>query len=151
MREILAKHRTLESCNGCHRQIDPPGFALESYDAIGGWRDRFRSLGEGEQVSLKVDGRKVRYRLGQPVDAAGEIVSGAKFQNFAEFQKLLLASEDRVTKCVTEKLLTFATGRELGFSDRNEVARIAAGIHTKKRGFRDLIHEVVQSEIFRSK
>ena len=151
VREILAKHRTLESCNGCHRQIDPPGFALESYDVIGGWRDRFRSLGEGEQINLKVEGRKVRYRLGQPVDAAGEIISGAKFQNFAEFQKLLLATEDRVTKCVTEKLLTFATGREMGFSDRNEVTRIAAGIHARKRGFRDLIHEVVQSEIFRSK
>ena len=104
VREILAKHRTLESCNGCHRQIDPPGFALESYDVIGGWRDRFRSLGEGEQVNLKVEGRKVRYRLGQPVDAAGELESGTKFQNFADFQKLLLASEERVTKCVTEKL-----------------------------------------------
>lgn len=151
VREILAKHRTLESCNGCHRQIDPPGFALESYDVIGGWRDRFRSIGEGQYLDQKVEGRKVRYRLGPPVDAAGEIEGGGKFQNFAEFQKLLLASQDRVARCVTEKLLIFATGRELGFSDRNEIARITAVSKTKNHATRELIHLVVQSEIFRAK
>jgi len=151
VREILAKHRTLETCNGCHRQIDPPGFALESYDVIGGWRDRFRSLGEGEQVSLKVEGRKVRYKIGQPVDAAGEIDSRSKFKNFAEFQKLLLASQDRVARCVAERLLIFGTGREMGFSDRNEVTRIATASKSRNHALRDLIHLVVQSEIFRSK
>jgi len=151
VREILEKHRTMESCNGCHRQIDPPGFALESYDVIGGWRGRFRSIGEGERVDLKVEGRNVRYKLGPPVDAAGTLPTGEAFKDFAEFQKLLLATQDRVAKCVTEKLLIFATGREQGFSDRNEVARIAAASKAKQHGLRDLIHEVVQSEIFRSK
>ena len=60
LREQLAKHSEMESCQGCHRVIDPPGFALENYDVIGGWRERFRSLGEGEKVDLKVEGRKVR-------------------------------------------------------------------------------------------
>ena len=151
LRELLDKHRNSETCNGCHRVIDPPGFALESYDVIGGWRERFRSIGEGEQVNLKVEGRKVRYKLGPPVDAAGELANGAKFKDLAEFQKLLLANQDQVAKCVTEKLLTFATGREMGFSDRIEIQRLVAQSKTAKHGMRDLIHAVVQSPIFTTK
>ncbi len=151
LREMLDKHRNMESCNGCHRVIDPPGFALENYDVIGGWRERFRSIGEGERVSLKVEGRNVRYRLGPPVDAKGELPNGEKFANMAEFQNLLLASQDRVARCIAEKLLTFAAGRELGFSDRAEIERLVAESKTRNHAMRDLIHAVVQSDIFRSK
>lgn len=151
MREILDKHRSSESCKGCHRQIDPPGFALESYDVIGGWRERFRSIDQGDFISLKVEGRKVRYRLGPPVDAAGQLATGQAFKDLQEFQKLLLASQDTVVKCVAEKLLIFATGRELGFSDRNEIARIVAASKAQKNGLRDLLHLIVQSPIFLSK
>jgi hypothetical protein len=151
MREILEKHRTLETCNGCHRVIDPPGFALENYDVIGGWRDRFRSLGEGDRVDLRVDGRKVRYRLGPPVDAAGQLPTGEGFKDFTEFQKLLLAAQDRVAECLAEKLLMFATGREMGFSDRPEIARILAESKKRNHGVRDLVHLVVQSPLFLAK
>ena len=151
LRELLDKHRTMESCNGCHQVIDPPGFALENYDVIGGWRERFRSIDKGEQVSLKVEGRKVRYRLGPPVDAAGELSGGAKFANLADFQKLLLAGQDRVARCMIEKLLVFATGRPMGFSDRTEINKIVAASRAKGHAMRDLIHAVVQSDVFRSK
>jgi hypothetical protein len=151
LRELLDKHRNMESCNGCHKAIDPPGFALENYDVIGGWRERFRSIDKGEQVKLTVEGRKVRYRLGPPVDAAGELPTGAKFANLADFQKLLLAGQDRVARCMIEKLLVFATGRPMGFSDRSEIDRIVAASKTKGHAMRDLIHAVVQSEVFRSK
>lgn len=151
LRELLDKHRNSETCNGCHRLIDPPGFALESYDVIGGWRERFRSIDQGEQVKLTVQGRKVRYRLGPPVDAAGELNTGAKFNDMSGFQELLLAGQDRVARCMIEKLLTFATGRAPGFSDRPTIERLVAQSKTKGHGMRDLIHAVVQSEIFRSK
>ncbi len=151
LRELLDKHRNMESCNGCHRMIDPPGFALENYDVIGGWRDRFRSIGEGEKVTLKVEGRNVRYKLGPAVDAAGELTTGAKFSNMSDFQKLLLAGQDRVARCIVEKLLTFATGRAMGFSDRSEIDRLVAQSKAKGHAMRDLIHAVVQSDIFRSK
>ncbi|MCA9204620.1 MAG: DUF1592 domain-containing protein, partial [Planctomycetales bacterium] len=59
LRELLDKHRSLDSCRGCHRAIDPPGFALESFNPIGGWRERFRSLGEGDRVETLVNGGKV--------------------------------------------------------------------------------------------
>lgn len=151
LREILARHRNIESCNSCHRGIDPPGFALENYDVIGGWRERYRSLGVGEQVRLKVEGRNVRYRLGPQVDPAGELESGKKFRNFAGLQKLLLEDQDRVTRSMAEKLLIFGMGRGLGFSDREELARIAVQAKGKQHGMKDLLHLVVQSELFRTK
>ena len=151
LREQLLKHSHLETCNACHRVIDPPGFALESYDVIGGWRERFRSLGEGEKVDLKIEGRKVRYRLGPPVDAAGEMPEGGKFTGFADLQKLLVADQDRVARCIAEKLLVFATGRPMGFSDRAEIDRLVEQTKKKQHAMRDLVHAVVQSGIFRSK
>lgn len=151
LRELLDKHRNSETCNSCHRIIDPPGFALENYDVIGGWRDRFRSIGEGEQVKLTVQGRKVRYRLGPPVDSTGELPSGATFNNLADLQKLLLADQDRIARCVTEKLLAFATGREMTFADRPEIERLVADSKTRQHSLRDLIHAIIQSSIFKTK
>ncbi len=151
LRELLDKHRNMESCNGCHRIIDPPGFALESYDVIGGWRENFRSIDKGKYVDLKVEGRKVRYKIGPPVDAAGELATGAKFANLSDFQQLLLADQERVARCVAEKLLTFATGRAMGFSDRSEIDKLVVQSKAKGHAMRDLIHAVVQSEVFRSK
>ncbi|MEX2025753.1 MAG: DUF1592 domain-containing protein, partial [Pirellulaceae bacterium] len=68
IRDQLAKHRQNAACASCHVQIDPPGFALENFDVIGGWRDHYRSIGSGEPVT--VNGRRVRYKNGPPVDAA---------------------------------------------------------------------------------
>jgi len=71
LRELLDKHRDSVSCQACHRMIDPPGFALECFDPIGTYRERFRSLGEGEKVAAVVHGKKVQYRLGPPVAVGG--------------------------------------------------------------------------------
>ena len=141
LREQLDKHRQLASCNSCHRAIDPPGFALESYDVIGGWREVFR-------VYRKRKG-KIVLNSGPPVDASGETTDGGKFANFADFQKLLLTRPERITHTIAEKLLTFSSGRELGFSDREEVNRIVSQLKTG--GMRDLVELVVASPIFQTK
>ena len=151
LREQLAKHSTMESCHACHRVIDPPGFALENYDVIGGWRDRFRSLGEGERVDLKVEGRRVRYKLGPPVDAAGELSRGEKFGNLADLQQLFLKRQDDVARAIVTKLLTFATGREMAFTDRSEIDKLVAQSKAHGHGMRDLILAVTASNIFASK
>lgn len=151
LREQLEKHRNVESCNGCHRVIDPPGFALESFDPIGGWRERFRSLGEGEKVEADADGRRVQYRLGLPVDAAGAFPDGRSFSGYAEFRDLLAADQSRLSKTLATKLLVFATGREMGFSDRPIIDKIVADTAAKGHGMRDLLHAIVTSEIFRQK
>ena len=151
IREQLQKHRTLESCNGCHRILDPPGFALESYDVIGGFRDHYRSQGAGEALNAEVNGRKVRYKIGPPVDASGEYVGAGFFNTFNEFQSLLLKDQDRITANVAERLLTFASGREMGFSDRPTIAAMVQQLKKQPGGMRDLVLQVVQSDIFLNK
>ncbi|MEO6742394.1 MAG: DUF1588 domain-containing protein, partial [Chthoniobacteraceae bacterium] len=152
IREQLAKHRDSETCAACHRTMDPPGFALESFDVIGGWRDRYRSQEKGDKPNTKVNGRWVwEYKLGPAVDATGELADGRKFQDITEFKKLLLAESDQVLKNVTEKLLTYATGAGIRFADRTEVARLTASVKAKGSGLRTLVHEVVESPLFVNK
>ncbi len=146
IRELLDKHRSTEQCAGCHRQIDPPGFALEEFDVIGGHRSNFRTLGA---AGKPVPGS--RFKMGPKVDSSGELLGGKRFQNFAEFQKLLLSDPDRFATCLTEKLIAFSTGRLVGPADRSEVEKIVRESATRKHAFRDLVHAVVQSELFRTK
>lgn len=151
LRQQLDKHRDSTTCNACHRIIDPPGFAMENYDVIGGWRHRFRTLESGERPPTQINGRRVRYRLGPPVDATGQLPNGQKFTNMPEFQRLLVQQQDQVARCFVEKFLTFATGREMGFSDRDEITRIVESTKPSRHGLRDLLHASLQSDIFRSK
>ena len=153
LRQQLDKHRTMESCNGCHRAIDPPGFALENYDVIGGWRENYRSLGKDFPKPMNVPRgvKNVQWRVGPAVDASGATPDGKTFKDLADYKKLILAQPVRFTRALTEKLAVYGTGRGMGFSDRTELDRVAKDVAAKGNGFRDLIHEVVQSSIFRNK
>ncbi|MCA9082271.1 MAG: DUF1588 domain-containing protein, partial [Planctomycetaceae bacterium] len=151
LRELLDKHRALDSCRACHELIDPPGFALESFNPIGGWRDRYRSLGEGDRVDTEVRGQRVRYKLGPPVDATGQLLDGRRFGGFHEFRDLLAQEHSVLAEALTRKLLTFATGREMGFSDRPEIRVIVTRTAQSEHGVRDLLLEVVDSKVFREK
>jgi Protein of unknown function (DUF1592)/Protein of unknown function (DUF1588)/Protein of unknown function (DUF1585)/Protein of unknown function (DUF1587)/Protein of unknown function (DUF1595)/Planctomycete cytochrome C len=151
VREQLAAHRSVESCALCHAKIDPPGFALESFDVMGGWRDRYRSLGDGDKVNAMFRGRPVDYRLGPRVDASGELASGAKFKGIADFRQLLLASQDQLARNLTSKLLVYATGAGVQFADRAEIESILTRAKPHDYGLRTLIHEIVQSKTFQQK
>jgi hypothetical protein len=153
LRQQLDRHRDVPSCAGCHSKIDPPGFALESFDVVGGWRDWYRSLGAGERVERFVDAHanvRVQYRKGPPVDAKGTTASGQAFDGIRDFKRILLAEPDAIVRCLAGKLLTYALGRGTGFSDRAEVARIAAAAKEKNWGFRTLVHSMVESGVFRA-
>jgi hypothetical protein len=154
LRQQLDKHRNLETCNGCHRVIDPPGFALENYDVTGGWRDRYRAIDPklpkpSEDLTGGV--KNVKWRVGLPVDAAGVTPDGKPFKDLADYKRLLHATPEKFTHALAEKLATYGTGRGMGFSDRAEIDRITKAAVAKGNGFRDLVHEVVQSELFRTK
>lgn len=151
LRELLDRHRDLDSCRNCHAAIDPPGFALECFDPVGGYRDRFRSLGEGDRVDIRVNGRKVRYRLGPPVDASGQLPTGESFAGYRQFRELLVQQERRLAKALLTKLLTFATGHEPGFSDREALERLTDQAAQKEYGIRSMIELVVLSDIFRTR
>ncbi len=149
IREQLAKHRSVESCGICHRKIDPPGFALESFDCIGGWRDNYRVTGNGEAVY--VDGRHMPYHKGKKVDPSDVTEDGQPFQNIDEFRQLLLRDKDQLARALTTKLLTYSTGGAPTKADRPEIEAIVARIRDKGYGLRTLVHEIVQSGIFRNK
>jgi hypothetical protein len=154
LRLQLDKHRDLESCNGCHRVIDPPGFALESFDVIGGWREAYRILAtEPSQNNKNRFGKKKgpQWKPGLPVDATGVTAEGKPFNNIDDYKKLLVADPHRFTRALTEQLTVYATGRGMGFSDRPELDRITQSVVRSGNGFRDLVHAVVQSELFRTK
>lgn len=150
LRQTLEKHRTLESCNACHAKIDPPGFALENYDVAGGWQTHYRSL--GRQFKSPPNLKRVQWRVGPPVDASGVTADGKAFADLREFkQKALLADPEAFTLALTRKLAAYGSGRAMGFSDREELRRIAHETFAHGNGLRDLLHNLVQSEIFLTK
>ena len=128
IRDQLEKHRNVATCAECHRKIDPLGFALENYDAIGGWRDEY-------------DGKV-------SIDSSGKLPDGDSFETPAEFQDALLRRKDQFTRCITEKLLAYALGRELEVSDRPVIDEIVQEISSPGKGLRDLIQEIVASRSF---
>ena len=152
IREQLAKHRQIDSCASCHVDIDPPGFALENFDVIGGWRDRYRTTSWGQHVEeVLIEDRKMPYYKGLNVDPAGVLADGRRFADIDEFKQLLLADKDQLARAMTTKLLTYGTGAVPSSADEQQIDAIVAKIRDKNYGFRSLIHEMVQSELFRRK
>lgn len=149
IREQLAKHRQSATCAGCHAKIDPPGFALENFDVIGGWRDHYRSSGNGQAVV--VDGQRMPYLKGPKVEAGDTWSDGQPFRDIDEFKQLLLKDKDQLARALTVKLVTYATGAAPTTADKAEVEAIVASVREKGFGLRSLVHEVVQSKLFRWK
>ena len=118
----------MPQCARCHNKIDPVGFALENYDAIGGWRDQYD--------------RKLK------VDPSGKLSGGKTFASNAEFRKLLVAQDETFTRCLTKKMLTYAIGRKLNSSDRPSIDKISKKMAGADKGLRDLLQAVVASESF---
>jgi hypothetical protein len=145
IRQQLAKHRQRPECAGCHVRIDPPGFALESFDVMGGWREFYRSIGKGDAIPGK------NYRKGPAVDPADTLLDGRKFRDIDEYKQLLAGNPDALARALAEKLLTYATGAAPSRSDGPEIDALVGAARNKKYGLRSLIHETVQSRLFQTK
>jgi hypothetical protein len=149
IRQQLAKHRQVASCASCHAKIDPPGFALESFDVIGGWRDYYRTSGNGKAVI--VDGRRMPYLQGPKVDPADVLADGQKFRDIDEFKQLLLKDKDQLARNLTERLVTYATGAAPQPADQPEIDAIVGRIRDRGYGLRRLVQEIVESKLFQHK
>jgi hypothetical protein len=149
IREQLAKHRQQVTCASCHAKIDPAGFALESFDVIGGWREFYRTSGNGKAVVI--DGRRMQYLQGKPVDPSDVLPDGQKFQNIDDLKLILLKDKDQLARALTVKLLTYATGGPPETNNKPEIEAIVAAVREKNYGFRTLVHEIVQSNAFQTK
>jgi mono/diheme cytochrome c family protein len=151
IREQLVQHRKVESCASCHAKIDPPGFALESFDVMGAWRTRYRSLEKGDEPKRTPGTRVPKYKLGPGVDASGETPDGQAFRDIAGFRKLMLDRPEPLARNLVARMLTFATGAGVGPSDRPAVDDILRKTKDAGHGLRSIVHEVVQSELFQTK
>ncbi|MBL8793740.1 MAG: DUF1592 domain-containing protein [Planctomycetia bacterium] len=130
IRERLAEHRSSTSCAGCHRLIDPPGFSLEQFDAVGRWR----LLAEG-----------------QPVDAAGGLPDGSTFAGVAGLEKALLARPELLARTLTEKLFVFALGRVPEASDAPAIRQIVRDARAQNYRFSALVVGLTTSPPFQQR
>jgi hypothetical protein len=130
LRQQMEVHRADPTCATCHNKMDPLGFALENYDAIGKWRT--------------MDGKF-------PVDSSGTLPNGKSFTTPGEMRTVLKSQLPQFSRCIVEKMLTYSLGRGLGSYDRRTVDEIDRKLAASGYGFQSLIYEVVHSLPFQSR
>lgn len=153
IRQQLEKHRADPSCASCHARMDPPGFALESFDVMGGWRENYRAVKEGVEPvkGIGMNGQAYVFHAALPVDATGELRDGRTFSDVREFKRLLIEDEATVARNLAKQLTVYATGAPVRFVDRPAIEDILARAKASRYGVRTMVHEVVHSELFRKK
>jgi hypothetical protein len=130
LRERMQQHRANPVCASCHARMDPLGFALENFDATGQWRTR---------------------EAGNAVDASAELPDGTRFEGPAGLRKMLLGQPEQVATATTEKMLTYALGRGLGYYDLPAVRKIVQAASRDDYRFHTVVLGVVNSVPFRMK
>lgn len=128
LRQQLTIHRENPVCASCHKVMDQLGFGLENFDAIGRWRDKDGTF---------------------PINASGELPGGAKFNGPLALAKVLDKRRSEFVRCLAEKMLTFAIGRELAVQDRCTVDKIVEQVEDKEFRFSALVNAIVTSDPFR--
>ena len=128
LRERLKQHQVNQSCVSCHSKIDPLGFALENYDAIGRWRDKYRS--------------------GLPIDAGGELFGQAKFTDVVGLKDAILDHPEWFMRGFSEHMLSYALGRELQINDKPAVDRIVREVMADHGKFSTVVIQIATSYPF---
>ncbi len=134
VRERLEQHRSNAICASCHNTIDPLGFALEQYDAIGRWR--------------ATNGGNTPFDTGIPINASGTLIDGTEVHGLAGLRNVILGREDQFVETVTEKLLTYALGRTLEHYDMPVVRQISRQTAPGELTWSTLVSSVVKSTPF---
>jgi hypothetical protein len=153
IRQQLDKHRADESCAMCHRKIDPPGFALENFDVMGAWRDRYRASANDAAPApgFGKNGWPFAFYYALPVDASGQLNDGRSFRDVRDFKQLLLQDERQLARNLARQLSIFATGSPVRFGDRAAIEQIVDRAEPKGYRVRDVLDALIASNLFRSK
>jgi hypothetical protein len=131
LREVLAIHREKPLCASCHNRMDPLGLALENFNALGMWREKER---------------------GQPIDAAGKLITGETFQDIREVKRVLVQDHRRdFYYCLTEKLLTYALGRGTEYYDAHAIDEIIRRLEQKDGRLTELVMGIIESAPFQKR
>ena len=149
IRDLLALHTKSESCAGCHARFDPAGLALENFDILGGWRTRYRGVEQGERVTgIDRAGHDFAYTLAEPVDAAGQLRDGRRFENIRDLKTILASNPRQLARNLLHQFTLYATGTPVRFADRAEIETMLDTYAADGYRVRDLVHSLVQSKIF---
>ena len=132
VRERLAEHRSKASCNGCHGILDPIGFSLENFDAVGRWRE-------------------VEMFAGTAIDATGKMADGTALTGPVDLRNALLRNPEQFVQTLTEKLLMYALGRKLEYYDMPLVRSIVKSAAAEHYRFSSIVMGIVQSEAFQTR
>jgi len=128
MREAMVKHRANPVCASCHAKMDPIGFALEHFDAVGRWREA---------------------DAGQPIDAASKLLDGSTIDGLGGVQAMLLRQPELFVHAFTEKLMMYALGRNVQYYDAPAIRSIMRSAAAKKYAFSTIVEGIVESVPFR--
>jgi hypothetical protein len=132
IRDQLELHREHAACNNCHRKIDPLGFPFENFDVVGRWRDQYKASRT-------------------KVNPSAVLSNGEEINDILALKDLLMEKKQLVVRCLTEKMLIYATGRKLEVLDRGEVDRIVEELNENDNRLRKLVHLVATCELFLTK
>jgi hypothetical protein len=138
-RELLELHRDDPTCISCHQKIDPIGFALEGYDAVGRLRTHEHILVKEKPVPT------------HPVDTVGRLPGGSNFQGMPGLKKVILENADKFRRCLVEKMLVYSLDREVNFTDEPLIQELVNEMSTQDDRMHSLIHALVASETFQYK
>ena len=132
VRELMAQHRDKPACFACHGVLDPLGFALENFDAVGMWRDKDRIAGT-------------------PIDASGVLPDGTRISGPGDLRKALTSNPNQFVQTVTEKLMTYATGRAVSFRDMPTIRAIVRDTEKDDYRFSSIVMHIVNSDPFQKR
>ena len=149
IRDLLALHTKSKSCAACHATFDPVGLALENFDILGGWRDRYRGVEQGEPV-IGIDraGHDFAYTLADTVNASGQLIDGRHFENIRDLKIILTADSRQLARNLLHQFSLYATGTPVRFSDRAEIESMLDACAADGYRVKDLMLALVQSKIF---
>ena len=149
IRDLLAKHTESKTCAACHARFDPVGFALENFDVMGAWRDRYRGLELGEKITgIDPAGHPFAYRIGPEVNARGKLRGGEEFSDVIELKKILAANPRQLAANLLHQWTLYATGTPVRFSDRPEIEAILDRCKADRYPVRNLLLAFIESPIF---
>lgn len=151
VRQQLEQHRQSKSCAACHAQFDPLGLALENFDVIGAWRDKYRAAipdlknPDAHEVYVK---RRVLFKDALPVDASDKLPDGRTFTDIRQLKQHLLSQPEKVSKSLLIRWITYATGATVSVADRAEVERMLTQSKAAGDGLRTLLLTFIESPLF---
>ena len=131
LRQRLKQHQTNQTCASCHAKIDPLGFVLENYDAVGRWREKYRS--------------------GLKIDASGKLFGEIEFADIVSFKAALMSRPEVFTRAFTEHMMSYALGRELKVTDKLVVDKIVRNVLADEGRFSSVVVGIATSYPFRHK